>query len=186
MVADGQEVPAVCAGDALRALLSAVLFHRALGPLKPVVRTVPRLDVAYSAATSSEVDAVIDAAVAESASVLEPIAPDMQRLRVVLEFYTLERRDSFLGIALTSDKVVWERWAITILASESAPVDGAEAPDQLRESLLRIAATASASTRHLPPIDFGADVPVFYRFEVRIIMMQAKCQMNESANNKCC
>jgi hypothetical protein len=116
-----QEVPVAALEDTANVVLQTIFFHRALGPLLPSVRFLSRWGVRLSVIGDEQLDQLVARVIDEFPRVAEAVSPSTKRYRMQVAFYNNVKRGSFLGISTGTDKKVWERWSISILA-HSGPV----------------------------------------------------------------
>lgn len=124
-------------------MLHTILFHRALGPVKPVEVTREHqsalvcnepltattfhrflilqceselLDIEYVRCGDADVDKSIEEAIETFSNSLAEVGPDLARGKLELSFFEKRRRYLF-GVARSSEKVYWEQWSVPVVVN---------------------------------------------------------------------
>ncbi len=134
-------------GDFLAAVLHTIVFHRAMGVVRPkevclraiTERTASHpsspqessdvFGVSWNTIGEPGVDTSIQTAIRRfSRAALASVGPDLARGEVTLRLYSKQAAPGFLGMAGTVEKVFWEAWTIPVLVN-SQPRAAGDAPD---------------------------------------------------------
>lgn len=131
-------------GDAVRVVISTILFHRMLGPINP--KTVESLGVTYAVPESSELEEQIRQKLDQLAAIL---SENKRSAEIVLRFFDPSSKKAWFN---WSNDSCWEEWVIRCNLEPEGENSMARIQSDLRDLILRIVQVMDRQKEHIPPI----------------------------------
>lgn len=149
--------------DALRAILSTILFHRLFGTLVPTIGEA--VDVTYPIATHPETEDLVKQRAKELALRLRESSTNSQAVQ--LQFFS--RRVKKSAWFAKTHNFCWETWEISLNIEGTRPVDIAQQSlarshfsKELQRALMEVVVAVDANKDHIPPITTTDVSPFLY------------------------
>ena len=73
-------------------------------------------DITYVRCGDIVVDKQVEEAIEKLSTSLEIVGPDLSRGQLLLSFYEIQKKKSFLGM-ISEEKIYWEQWVIPVLVN---------------------------------------------------------------------
>eukprot|EP00761_Pharyngomonas_kirbyi_P014808 gb/GECH01014838.1/.p1 GENE.gb/GECH01014838.1/~~gb/GECH01014838.1/.p1 ORF type:complete len:196 (+),score=62.13 gb/GECH01014838.1/:1-588(+) len=140
--------------DALRCLISTILFHRALQPVEKYEKDCENCNLTYVRVYDLDITQQVEESLKKFGEEMKKYqeaskSMDSIRTKVTIGFYTLKK-------GFKTDKHYWEQWVIpiAIVASSSEKFHGAaHLEDQLRARIFAIIENINQKQGFLPKIE---------------------------------